>query len=52
MPNSELIFPIRLHMISGRRGGGGGGCQIFNYILFLPPTTLLNGMALMKNLVL
>ena len=24
-PNSELIFPIRLHMISGRRGGGGGG---------------------------
>ena len=24
-PNSELIFPIRLHIISGRRGGGGGG---------------------------
>ena len=23
-PNSELIFPIRLHIISGRRGGGGG----------------------------
>ena len=20
-PNSELIYPIRLHMISGRRGG-------------------------------
>ena len=22
-PNSELFFPIRLHIISGRRGGGG-----------------------------
>ena len=22
-PNSELIFPIRFHIISGRRGGGG-----------------------------
>ena len=21
-PNSEIIFPIRLHIISGRRGGG------------------------------
>ena len=45
-PNSESIFPIRLHIISGRRGGGGGGCQIFNYLPFLPPTTLLNGTAL------
>ena len=49
-PNSELFFPIRLHIISGRRGGGGGGgCRIFNNLPFLPPpppTTLLNGMAL------
>ena len=35
VPNSELIFPIRLYMISGRRGGGGG--RIFNYLPFLPP---------------
>ena len=21
VPNSELIFPVRLHIISGRRGG-------------------------------
>ena len=31
VPNSELIYPIGLHMISGRRGGG---CQIFNYLQF------------------
>ena len=41
--NSELIFPIRFHIIPGRRGGG---CRIFNYLPFLPPTTLLNGTAL------
>ena len=23
-PNSELFYPIRLHMNTGRRGGGGG----------------------------
>ena len=47
-PNSELMFPIRFHIISGRRGGGGGGggCRILNYLPFLPPTTLLNGTAL------
>ena len=28
-PNSELIFPIRLHIIFGRRGGGGGGVPNF-----------------------
>ena len=33
--NSELIDPIRLHMISGRRGEGG--CRIFNYLPFLHP---------------
>ena len=44
-PNSELIFPIRLHIISGRRGGGAN----FNYLPFLPPTTLLNGTALSIN---
>ena len=44
-PNSELFFPIRFHIISGRMGGGGG-CRIFNYLPFLPPTTLLNGTAL------
>ena len=44
--NSELIYPIRLHLISGRRGGGG--CRICNHLPFLPPppTTLLYGTAL------
>ena len=43
--NSELCYPIRLYMISGRRGGG---CWILYYLPFLPPppTTLLNGTAL------
>ena len=39
--NSELVYTIRVNMISGRRGGGGGGggggdCRIFNYLPFLP----------------
>ena len=35
-------------MIAGR-GGGGGGCRNFNYLPFLPPTTLLNGTALISS---
>ena len=35
-PNSELIFPIRLHMISGRRGWV---CRIFIHLPFLPHHT-------------
>ena len=27
-PNSQLIFPIRLHIISGRRGGGVPNFQL------------------------
>ena len=38
-PNHEFIYPIRLHMISGKRGGGGGGCRILNYLPFLPHDT-------------
>ena len=44
-PHNELVYPIRLHTISGR-SGGGGGCRIFNYHPSPPPTTLLNGTAL------
>ena len=34
-PNSELIFPIRLHMISGRRGGGHNvACIFLNKLYF------------------
>ena len=36
-PNSELFSPIRLHMISGRRGGG---CRISNHLPFLPSSPL------------
>ena len=52
-PDSELIYPIRLHMISGRKGGGGGGGGGgLSNLPFHPlsPTTLLNGMAQEYNL--
>ena len=35
-PNFYLVYTIKVYMISGRRGGGGG-CQNFNYLPFLPP---------------
>ena len=43
--NSELIYPLRLHMISDSRGVG-----VEFFIIFRPPspTTLLNGTALMR----
>ena len=44
--NSELFYPMRLDMISGRREGGGG-CRILNYLPFLPSPKLLNGTALL-----
>ena len=36
-PNSELIFPIRFHIISGRRGGGGGGTEFLITFRSSPP---------------
>ena len=41
--NSELLYPIRLYMISGRRGGGD---VRFLIIFRSSPATLLDGMAL------
>ena len=47
-PNSELIYPIRLDMISGRRGGMS---NFVYYLPFLPPPpTHLNGTALTGTL--
>ena len=40
-PNSELFFPIRLHIISGRRGGGAE--FLITFRSSPPLTTLLNG---------
>ena len=34
-PNSELLYPIRLHIILAGEGGGWG-CQISNFLSPLP----------------
>ena len=33
-PNSQLFYPIRVYIISGRIGGGGGGVEFL--IIFNP----------------
>ena len=33
----NLFIPLDCIWFLAGRGGGGGGCRIFNYLLFLPP---------------
>ena len=49
--NSEIFYPIRLHMISSRRGAWV--CQIFNYLSSSPHHTFeWNGRKIKKNPIL